>query len=438
MKLLRMLSHHIVRHRYGATLWTFLAAAALTGTVCVFFMWAFEFVLHHRLDAGRIGVWWWVTTPVLFVVAVELIRRFAPYADGTGIPQVIFAATHFTEATQQQLQPLISTRTMVVKMLALLLGVWAGASTGREGPTVHIAACVAFSVIFAVRRLTGLNLDLRSAIIAGGAAGLAAAFNTPLAGVTFAIEELSVGEFAAIKEFVLMAIIIAGITAKSLTGEYAYFGKLASPTELRFTTVLAVTAAAGLAGAAFSSLLIIGKGLLSRVAHGLGRSAVAVVFALGLLMVASVSQANVLGPGNQAAQLLIGGRYDQWVPLFPLEKMAATLFTYWSGIAGGIFAPCLSMGAAIGASIGHWSGAATAGCAMLGMAAFLSGAIQAPITAFVIIFEMTGQHQMLLPIMLASLLASMAARLCGAKHFYQTMAEQYNVLLPHAAARFHS
>ena len=109
--------------------------------------------------------------------------------------------------------------------------------------------------------------------------------------------------------------------------------------------------------------------------------------------------------------------------------MLATLLTYWSGIAGGIFAPCLSIGAALGADIGHLTNNPIAGCAMIGMAAFLSGTIQAPITAFVIIYEMTGQHQMLVPIMLASLMAFMVARLLGAKHLYPMLSLNYQYLL---------
>jgi len=109
--------------------------------------------------------------------------------------------------------------------------------------------------------------------------------------------------------------------------------------------------------------------------------------------------------------------------------MAATLLTYWSGIAGGIFAPSLSMGAGLGADIGYWTGDPTTACAVIGMAAFLAATIQAPMTAFVIIFEMTGYHEMLLPVMLASLIAVMTARLFGAKHLYQTLAGFYGETL---------
>jgi H+/Cl- antiporter ClcA len=105
------------------------------------------------------------------------------------------------------------------------------------------------------------------------------------------------------------------------------------------------------------------------------------------------------------------------------------LLTFWSGIAGGIFAPCLAIGAAIGSDIGTLMHVPIASCALVGMAGFLSGTIQAPITSFVIIFEMTGHHQMLLPVMLASLIGFMVARLLGAEHLYQALCVNYEYLL---------
>ncbi len=413
----------------GIKLSVFLAAGAVTGIVCVAFMWAFEFVLKYRLDQSRIGNFFWLTTPILFLLAVELIRRTAPFADGAGIPQTVFAATHLNETSINKLHPLVSIKTMTIKVIALLVAVWAGASTGREGPTVHVAACLFLGVIIVVRRFTKLKLDFRSAVIAGGAAGLAAAFNTPLAGVTFAIEELSENYFSSIKETVLMAIIVAGIAAKSLTGEYAYFGRLAAPMPVGIGTVIVIGIAGGLCGAFFSTVLMKGRQLVLSLRGNFWRYGIPVIFSLGLLGINQISSLEVLGPGNKIAQQLVASGFQKGTLSFPFWKMAATLLTYWSGIAGGIFAPCLSMGAGLGAGIGYLSGDVTTACAVIGMAAFLAGTIQAPMTAFVIIFEMTGYHQMLLPVMLASLIAVLTARLFGAKHLYQTLAKSYGDML---------
>ncbi|MBI4397216.1 MAG: chloride channel protein, partial [Elusimicrobia bacterium] len=299
-----------------------------------------------------------------------------------------------------------------------------------EGPTVHVATCIFLGVILVFRRVLKLNLDMRSAVVAGGAAGLAAAFNTPLAGVTFAVEELGSDHFSSIKDFVIMGIIAAAITAKTLTGDYTYFGKLSEPTPIPLMTVLLIGLAGGCGGVLFSSAILNGRRIFSRFRTGWPRYAVPVLLALGLLLIARLDGQDVLGPGNRVAQRLTRGDMAGWHAAFPLTKMLATVVTYCSGIAGGIFAPSLSMGAALGSDVGRWLGVSIAGCALLGMAAFLSATIQAPITAFVIIFEMSGQHQMLLPVMLASLVAFMTARVLGAKNLYQTLSLNYQYLLP--------
>lgn len=423
----------LLEHRYGFTLATFVAAAAATGAACVWFMWGFDWVLERRLDFARVGAWAWLTTPLLFVLSVQLIRRVAPCAAGTGIPQAVFAAQRLTPANARRLAPLTSFLTLAVKGAALFIGLWAGASTGREGPTVHVAMCLFVSIVAWGRRLSGVDMDLRSAVVAGGAAGLAAAFNTPLAGVTFAVEELSADYFGSIKDFVLIAIVIAAATAKTFTGEYGYFGRLVEPPEISWAAVTLIGLTGGLLGALFCTLLLKGQEALEP-HHRKHPYALTAVLSLALLALARVCSVDVLGPGNGAAKALVGGEYGSWALWFPGAKIASTLLTYWSGVAGGIFAPCLAAGAALGSDVGAWMGLPVASCALVGMAAFLAGTIQAPITTFVVIFEMTGHHRLLPPIMLAALTGSVVAHLVGARHFYTTLAARYERLLDDAPA----
>jgi H+/Cl- antiporter ClcA len=416
-------------HRYGFTLFAYLVAAGITGVACVLFMRSFEFMSVHRLDFARVGLWAWITTPLIFLVSVELVRRLAPCADGTGIPQAIFAAKNLSPSTERTLRPLTSFLTLAVKIASLLLAIWAGASSGREGPTVHVATCIFLGVILFFRRFLTLKMDSRSAVVAGGAAGLAAAFNTPLAGVTFALEELGSDHFNTFKDYVIIAIIVSALTAKVLTGEYAYFGNLSDPPGVPLWGVLFIGVVGGLCGAFFSTAIIRGKKALSRFRTGRERYLVPVLLALGLLLVAAMNGRDVLGPGNLVAQRLTQGDLSNWRPAFPFAKILATLLTYWSGIAGGIFAPSLSIGSALGADAARLFGFSVAGCAIVGMAAFLSAAIQAPMTAFVIIFEMAGHHETLLPVMLAALIAYMTARVVGAQNLYQTLSLNYQFLL---------
>ncbi len=247
-----------LHHRYGLSLGIYLTAAVLTGLACVLFMRIFEFVYAHQLHPG-ISHWTWILAPLLFLLAIELIRLIAPCADGAGIPQTIFAAKHLDDSNYKKIHPLVSFRTMFIKIIALLIGLWGGASTGREGPTVHIAACLFFGITWTLHRVFRLPFNMRSAVVAGGAAGLAAAFNTPLAGVTFAIEELSSDYFSNIKDMVLMAIIVAGISAKSLTGEYTYFGQLSTPATASLSITFLIGILCGAGGAFFAFLLVKGR-----------------------------------------------------------------------------------------------------------------------------------------------------------------------------------
>ncbi|MBI3297437.1 MAG: chloride channel protein [Elusimicrobia bacterium] len=432
IELTKRLYRIAAEHRYGFTFFAYMLAAIVTGIVCVGFMKAFEAVLANRLDFRSVGAWCLLTTPALFLAAVELVRRVAPCADGTGIPQVIFAIRNSKPATEPVLAPLTSLTTMLVKIAALLIGLAGGAATGREGPTVHVATCVFVSLLLVIRRISGIKFDMRSALVAGGAAGLAAAFNTPLAGVTFAVEELTTDAFAGIKDVVIMAIVVAAIAAQYVQGEYSYFGRLRMPDAVPVAAPIVIGLLCGVVGVVFSTALLRGKAVALRWQAGRGRYLLPVGLALGLLGLAWLSPVDLLGPGNSAAQTMTEGSFGSWAYAFPATKMLATLLTYWSGIAGGIFAPTLAMGAALGGDVAHWMGLPVASCAMIGMAALLSGTIQAPITAFVIIFEMTGHHAMLTPIMLGSLLACIVARMLGAEHLYAALSRNYQRLLPPA------
>jgi H+/Cl- antiporter ClcA len=428
-KHLRALPSLIKDHRYGFVLFAYLSAAIATGVSCVLFMRVFEFVLERRLDFGSIGTWCFLTTPVLFLFSVLLMRRYAPHAEGTGIPQVVFASRHMTDENAPSIMPLLSPVTFLVKIVALLIGLWAGASTGREGPTVHIAAGVFLSVMMLFRRWFGVKFDWRSVVIAGGAAGLAAAFNTPLAGVTFAIEELSSDYFSAIKDYVIMAIIFASLAALALTGQYSYFGILKAPTVIPVAPTVLIGVIGGALGAFFSTALIKGSRYFRDLRSTPARWLRPVLLSLVVIGIAYVAGLDVLGPGNKVAKDLLDGHLRGDVFMFPLAKLAATLATYWSGLAGGIFAPCLAIGASMGSAIGTLLTLSIAPCALVGMAAFLSGSIQAPLTAFVIIFEMTGNHEMLIPVMLASLVSFIVARLLKAGHLYSQLAETYQPLI---------
>ena len=426
LQLARSCYDKLLKHRYGVTFASYIAAAFVTGVACVAFMQAFSFAAAHRLDYASIGGWAFIAAPLLFSVAVALVALFAPYAAGSGIPQAIYVVRH---GQQKEASPIVkamtSPKTLAIKIISILIGVWAGASVGREGPTVQIAVCMMFLCMTLLSKLLPITVDPRSMALAGGAAGLAAAFNTPLAGVTFAIEELSSGYFENIKDYVLMAIIIAALSAKVLTGDYIYFGKLQDPPAIGIPAIIIISIIAGLAGHLFAMGILQGAKICGKFSQNRFRYFFPAVCALAVMALAYAGGQFVFGPGNGAAQAYLSSNGAGMPHEFPLAKLAATVITYWSGVAGGIFAPSLSMGAGIGAEIAKLLNYPLSSCALVGMSAFLCGAILAPMTSFVIIFELTGNHTMLLPVMLASLIAYIVLRSLGAHSLYAELADRY-------------
>ncbi|MDD4004613.1 MAG: chloride channel protein [Elusimicrobiaceae bacterium] len=419
-------SLRLVKHRYGITFAAYVASAFVTGIVCVAFMRAFAYVDTHRLDYAHIGLWCLIAAPLLFSLAVALITLFAPGAAGSGIPQAIYVVRHGHQpGAASFISGLTSPQTMAVKVLSILIGVWGGASVGREGPTVQIAVCTLFLCMSLLAKVLPISPNPRSLALAGGAAGLAAAFNTPLAGVTFALEELSSGYFESIKDYVLMAIIVAALSAKVMTGDYIYFGKLPDPPNIQMSAIIFISIIAGVAGNFFSKAILSGADIYAKFAQSRWRYLFPALCALAVISLAQLGGPFVLGPGNGAAQNYLSHSTSNTPAVFPLAKFAATVLTYWSGVAGGIFAPSLSIGASIGAEIARVLHYPISSCALVGMSAFLSGAILAPMTSFVIIFELTGHHSMLLPIMLASLIAYMVVRSLGARSLYAALADRY-------------
>jgi H+/Cl- antiporter ClcA len=366
-----------------------------------------------------------VLTPAGLALSVWLTRRYFPGAQGSGIPQTI-AAVHMTDA--RAINAVLSLRIAIGKMGLTLLGLLCGASIGREGPTVQVGA----AIMHALGRAVGLPRHdfRRGLVLAGGAAGVAAAFNTPLAGVVFAIEELSHSFEARTSGTVLTAVILAGITTLALAGNYTYFG--ATQAELDFgagwIAVALCALAGGLAGGAFSSALIAAsRGLPGRAGRLLMRHPIGFAALCGLILAGTglLTGGATFGTGYAQARGVVEGTATL-PPLYALLKLLATVASYLSGMPGGIFAPSLS----VGAGLGQWlaalvPGAPAGAVVLLGMVAYFSGAVQAPITATVIVMEMTDNQRMTIPLLAAAMLAFGVSRLICPRPLYGALARRF-------------
>jgi H+/Cl- antiporter ClcA len=362
-----------------------------------------------------------VVTPAGFVLSIFLANRYFQNSQGSGIPQAI-AARRLTEQTARG--RLVSIRIAVGKILLTLLGLLCGASVGREGPTVQVGASIMFAIgRMSPRRQPGL-------ILAGSAAGLAAAFNTPLAGIVFGIEEMSQAFEARTSGLVISAVIAAGLTSLALVGNYTYFGTNASalPHITDWLTVPVCGVLGGLLGGAFSRIVIV---MARGFPNALGRAIkgyplpFAFVCGVGVALCGLSSGDTIFGTGYaQVEAMLKNGTPLPWN--FGLLKFAATALSTISGIPGGIFSPSLAVGAGLGADVAQLFPSVPLGAiVLLGMVSYFAGVVQAPITAFVIVTEMTENHNMVLPLMVASLIASAISRLVCPEGIYHALAKGF-------------
>lgn len=416
-------------------LWT---AAAGVGIAAVAFASLADLALAGLRRLLAVSPWLpWLTAPVGFFSIAWLTRRFFPGAEGSGIPQTIFALRADAGAAGLRL---LKPHVVLGRIFLAAASLLCGGSIGREGPTVHVGAVIAHSV---GRWMPHGSADAqrRALILAGGAAGVAAAFNTPLAGIVFAIEELSRSFEERASGATLTAVILAGVIAIAVVGDYNYFGQpavtLAVPVFAPITLALAV--ASGLAGGLFSRTTLACVGRLPGVLGWVQKSRPALFAGMCGLAVAGVGVlcgGRTYGSGYaQARSILETNAHLPWI--YAPARALVTLLSYLSGVPAGILAPSLSVGAGLGQCIADLFGqASVVPFAILGMCGYLAGVTQAPLTAFVIVMEMTAQHAMVLPLMITAAVATAVSKTLSPP-LYQTLALRYaaRLALPSGAGK---
>ena len=382
------------------------------------------------------AAWWWplLACPAGGAFVVWIMRQHFMGAESSGIPQTL-AEIHHDRHPPAGWRPLLSLKIALGKVALCTTALFSGFSVGREGPMVQIGAAIMHSLHGRLPRR--LNIQRKHLITAGGAAGIAAAFNTPLAGIMFAIEELNRGLDQRMSGLLIVAIIIAGITSHVILGDTSYFGWVSYTglkSQLQILWILLIAIACGLAGGLFARLLLLATAPTGPFFNAF-RARRPVLFAAicGLLIaiVGLLSDYSAFGTGYVETRDLFEN--DAQLPWhFGLDKFVVTLLSSASGVPGGIFAPALAIGAGIGNNIAPFltdelmSGTVL----MLCTAGFLAAVIQAPITAFIIVMEMVSGYGIVFDLMVVSLLASVVSRtICPP--LYRTLARR----LTHPAPR---
>ena len=408
----------------------FWIASLVTGLVAVFYSKLFSYAegISHYIFIHSAWVFF-LLTPLCFIIARWVVRRFAPFARGSGIPQVMAAIELSTPKNNDKVNKLLNLRILTVKIISSLVMVLGGGIVGREGPTVQIAGSIFRKVNLWLPRWWP-KISKRNMIMAGAAAGLAAAFNTPLGGIVFAVEELTKTHMSYFKTALFTAVIIAGLTAQGLLGPYLYLGfpNVDNLSKFMFLGVIVVALITGLLGSAMSKIILMiykwKSGFRFTYQHVIYVSVCGIIIA----SLAFFLNEKVLGSGKElmTVALFTSDKYSPWY--MPLLRMVGPILSFTSGAAGGIFAPALSAGASVGSLAASWLHLTAGNSNLLilsGMVGFLTGITRTPFTSAILVLEMTDRHNLIFQLMLAGMTASMVAIIIDKHSFYDHLKLQY-------------
>ena len=359
--------------------------------------------------APGLGMWFLLFTPVLAgLIYGPLVYKFAPEARGHGVPEVMYAVAR----KGGRIGPQIA----VVKSLASALCIGSGGSVGREGPIVQIGSALGSTF----GRAVGAGEDRTRLLVACGAAsGIAATFNAPLAGVFFAMELILTSFAAEGFGMIVLSSVVASVIGRAAFGNVPFLilpaFHTAHPGQLLLFAALGVVA--GAVGVGFSKTLYVIEGACDWAWRWpeWARPAVGGLLLGGLLLLLP----EMYGVGYPVLGNAVAGKYAiGFLMVLLLGKIAATSLTIGIGGSGGVFAPSLFMGAMLGSAFGqlahHVVGSAAGGIgsyALIGMGAVFAGAARAPITAVVIMFELTGEYSIIVSLMAAIVLATLTSKL---------------------------
>lgn len=404
----------------------FWIGSVITGLIAVLYAQIFAYgeeLLHKILDWHLWMIF--LIAPAGFVLSWLIVQKFAPLSRGSGIPQVMAAVELANPKENYLIKNLLSFKILLVKIISSFILVTAGGAIGREGPTIQIAGSV-FRKVYELLPDWWPRISKKNMILTGAAAGLSAAFNTPLGGIVFAVEELSKTHINYFKTALFTAVIIAGLTAQTLAGSYLYLGypKTQGVTLWIMFPIIFVSGICGI----LSSQLSVAMLKISRLKKKLKSQAANIIFLVisGLIiaMIAYFLNRDILGSGKDIIErvLFTENKTEAWY--VPILRMLGPALAFTSGGAGGIFAPALSAGASMGSVFGgvmNLSDNETNVLILAGMVAFLTGITRAPFTSAILVLEMTDRHSLIFHLMLAGMMSSIFSVLVSRHSLYEEL-----------------
>jgi H+/Cl- antiporter ClcA len=407
----------------------FWVASLLTGLVAV---------LYSKLFAGAEHIsgylllhckWWLLLiSPTLFLAAYLIVVKFAPYSRGSGIPQVIAALELSTPKEYHKVRKLLSIKVIVVKICSSLLVAIGGGVIGREGPTIQIAGSI-FRKVNQWIPDTWPKISRKNMIMTGAAAGLAAAFNTPLGGIVFAVEELTRTHIRYFRTAIFTSVIIAGLTAQYFLGPYLYLGypDVSNLHGYVFFGVIFTAAMTGIIGSIMCKAILYVMNWKRKFTLFQNMLFVAVC-AFIIILIALVINTQMLGSGKELMNTMLFTQNKRIEWYLPFLRTLGPVLSFSTGVAGGVFAPALSAGAAFGSLVAGWANLSPTDTNIIilsGMVGFLTGVTRTPFTSAILVLEMTDRHNVIFHLMLAGMVAGIVSIIVDKKSFYDHLKEQY-------------
>lgn len=408
----------------------FWLGAFITGTVAVIyaklFFWA-ELGTHLIYENARWS--FFVITPVCFVLAWWMVVKYAPFSGGSGIPQVIASIELSGQKNTHKVNLLLGLRIIWIKIASSVVMVFGGGVIGREGPMIQISASI-FKKINDLLPAWYPKISKQNMIVTGAAAGLASAFNTPLGGIVFAIEELTKTHFNLFKSALLTGVIIAGLTALNFLGPYLYLGypRLNGVTSWIIITIIPLAIVTGFAGSGMGAIILHIFKKKSVLKRNYQKIIYVVICGLIIASLAIFVDIKTFGSGKDIMVTTLFTDQKQLEWYVPILRTIGPIISFSTGAAGGIFAPSLSAGASIGAVFAGWlqlSNPDTNLIILCGMTGFLTSITRSPFTSSIIVLEMTDTHSVIFYIMLTALLSNLIATWVSRKSFYDLLKNQY-------------
>lgn len=404
----------------------FWIGSILTGIVAVLYAQIFAFgeeMLHKLLDWHLWIIF--VIAPAGFVLSWWLVKKYAPLAKGSGIPQVMASVELANPKDNHLIHKLLSFRIIIIKILSSFVLVSSGGAIGREGPTIQIAGSI-FRKVYEYLPAWWPKISKKNMILTGAAAGLSAAFNTPLGGIVFAVEELAKTHINYFKTALFTAVIIAGLTAQTLAGSYLYLGypKTQGVTLWIMFPIIFVSGIAGIMSSQLSLAMLKINRLKKKLKTDFSNVIFLIICGLIVATIAYFVNRDILGSGKDIIErvLFTDNKTEAWY--VPILRMLGPALAFTSGGAGGIFAPALSTGASIGsvfAGVMNLTDNETNVLILAGMVSFLTGITRAPFTSAILVLEMTDRHSLIFHLMLAGMMSSIFSVLVSRHSLYEVL-----------------